>query len=81
MTTDPPCPRRDKWFRGCRFEPRYDVPMEDRYGHRAMWQSYELHPNPDGKTCTIKEQPPPTKRYVQDVCVRCGKVVDRGGAR
>ncbi|MBB2965197.1 hypothetical protein FHU13_005620 [Methylobacterium sp. R2-1] len=81
MTTDPPCPRRDKWFRGCRFEPRYDTPQEDRYGLRGMWQSYEVHTNPDGETCTIKEPPAPTKRYVRDVCTRCGKVVDRGGAR
>ncbi len=70
MTTDIPCPRRDKWFRGCRFEPRYDKGVADieKVSCRGV--------SPD----VVLEALTP-KTYVADICVVCGKVVDRGGAR
>ena len=70
MTTDPPCPRRDKWFRGCRFEPRYDFgPAHGKYNG---W---------DGPELTRATEASKARTYVADICVVCGKVVDRGGAR
>ncbi|BAU93330.1 hypothetical protein MPPM_4725 [Methylorubrum populi] len=71
---DPPCPRRDKWFRGCRFEPRYDVGAPDMTGMgRVRFADAE-----DAGPFYEALKP---KTYLHDICVQCGKVVDRGGAR
>jgi hypothetical protein len=60
------CKRSDKLIGGCKFEGRYDrVPPEQRKDILEPWQS-------------IGEINARTKRiYVRDVCVRCGKTVDR----
>jgi hypothetical protein len=58
------CPRRDKWFRPCRFEARYDLsPVEFPKGLESL------------KADTATLQTFRHKTYVGDVCVTCGKVV------
>ncbi|UGB24704.1 hypothetical protein LPC10_17360 [Methylorubrum sp. B1-46] len=74
MTTDPPCPRRDKWFRGCRFEPRYDVPTLKMPSMEAF--DAFLYGDRVAALGALRGEV-----YVHDLCTRCGKVVDRGGAR
>jgi hypothetical protein len=66
------CPRFGKWF-GCRFEPRYDEPplLSHIFGD-GMFSSIKI----DGKMQTIEDLIP-MKKYIRDVCVRCGKVVER----
>ena len=58
------CERKNKWWRGCKFEPRYDSRLP---AIEASWISIP-------QIEAIK-----TKVYVADVCVTCGKVVKRGG--
>lgn len=70
------CPRLGKFFGGCRFEARYDEPvvseMEQYLGRDSR---YEAVP---GTTKLAWVKPPLGDRiYVQDVCIRCGKVVER----
>jgi len=57
------CPRFGKWFGGCRFEPRYDTHLSDRL---VKINTY------CGDMEALKD-----KTYLVDVCVRCGKYVDR----
>jgi hypothetical protein len=71
MTTDIPCPRRDKWFRGCRFEPRYEEGA-------AQIGNLQTVDGPDAVDLVRAFRP---RNYVHDICIVCGKVVDRGGAR
>lgn len=74
MITDPPCPRRDKWFRGCRLEPRYDVPEMKMPPAETL--SRFLYGD---MVAAVRALRP--RLYVADICTVCGKVVDRGGAR
>lgn len=64
------CPRFGKLFRGCRFEPRYDEPsiasLFSGFGSVKI----------DGNLASI-EDTAPGKKYVRDVCIRCGKAVER----
>jgi hypothetical protein len=58
------CPRRDRWFRGCRFEPRYDTGKPP--------EPLDL----DGRW--IMQMPFTEPRiYVRDVCVTCGRTIER----
>ncbi len=63
------CPRRDAWFRGCRFEPRYDLgePCVTKVQSPFAGQSAKI----------IETSKPRT--YVRDVCVTCGRTVEREG--
>lgn len=65
--TDPPCPRRDRWIRGCRFEPRYDIGKT----------SCDLNLEGNGRMVqkVIEATKPVT--YVRDVCVTCGRTIER----
>ena len=60
------CERKGWLFRGCKFEPRYDLSPADmsRLGKVSNAQPEHLD----------KFR---TKTYVHDVCVRCGKVIPR----
>lgn len=60
------CERKTNWWRGCRFEPRYDRVFPN--GIKNTGSTY-----PD----TIEACK--NKIYVCDVCVTCGKVIKRGG--
>lgn len=60
------CERKNRWWRGCRFQPRYDRKFPPNLSKTGT--SY-----PDSLEA-LKEQ-----FYVADVCVTCGKVVKRGG--
>lgn len=59
------CERKNKWWRGCRFEARYDrvFPLHARHIHSILPATLEA----------CKET-----RYVCDVCIRCGKTIERG---
>lgn len=71
------CPRFGKWFGGCRFEPRYDTPAPLHGLSDGFWTTITI----DGiKADADKVRAltgAPVKKYVRDVCVRCGKAVDR----
>lgn len=58
------CPRFGKWIGGCRFEARYE--------ERSRQANFDGHIYPSSlrKLITIEV-------YVRDVCVRCGKTVER----
>ena len=62
------CPRDYRIFPCCRFEPRYDKAALDlsKIG-RATASAEQIE-----AMCL--------KTYVQDVCIRCGKAVDRRDA-
>lgn len=68
------CPRFGKWFGACKFAPRYDQPVHDLMGGFRTITFYEaMTPQQitalkDGDSKII---------YVRDVCVRCGKVIER----
>lgn len=66
LPANPPCPRRDRWIRGCRFEPRYDL------GEPRVTKVQGL---PGGTAKIIEASKPRT--YVRDVCVTCGRTVER----
>lgn len=68
------CPRFGKWIGGCRFEPRYDEPTIASILNGGMWSSASF--KIDGKNMSL-EDISPTKKYIRDVCIRCGKTVER----
>lgn len=60
-----PCPRAGRWFRGCRFEARYDevpnsrpVKMQESSVEAVRAAFYH-------------------RVYVRDVCTRCGATIER----
>jgi hypothetical protein len=64
------CERKGKFWNGCKFEPRFDhyMPSEDlRSKLQIQWALSEKD-----KQRLMEEMV-----YVQDVCIRCGKVVAR----
>lgn len=61
------CPRIDRWFGSCRFEPRYsvDIPiknLEAMGAHLDLMNEYQL-------------EALSSETYICDVCIRCGKMV------
>lgn len=65
MTT---CRGAGSWF-GCKFEARYDTVPPDDVGHFKGTHA--------GLIATIQAL---SKRvYVRDICVRCGKTIERTG--
>lgn len=61
------CPRLGKLIGGCRFEPRYDCGAPDLSRFDTL---------SGGGVPTLIEALKPTT-YVHDICVTCGKIVDR----
>lgn len=59
------CPRAGKWF-GCKFEARYD---ESKPG-KDEWMMFREGPG-------ANEANPVKVTYVHDVCVRCGRTIER----
>jgi hypothetical protein len=58
------CPRRDKWWRPCRFEPRYDL------------SAAVFPPNVDSlRVSTHALEAFRDSTYAGDVCITCGKTV------
>lgn len=61
------CPMFGRW-RGCQFEPRYDDRKLPRVEHQARGLAR-------GRQRLASE-----RIYVRDVCVRCGRTIEREGA-
>jgi hypothetical protein len=59
------CPRVG-WMFGCKFEPRYDLSAPDVSRFKKI----------DGPVAPVLEATK-AKTYVCDVCVRCGKTIER----
>ena len=64
------CSRIGKWFRGCKFEARYDIYTPTKELKDII--SRQWNTTPRDKDKLLEEM-----IYVQDVCVVCGKVVAR----
>jgi len=64
------CSRIGKWFRGCKFEARYDIYTPTKELKDIISRQWNTSPNDKDKL--LEEM-----IYVQDVCVVCGKVVAR----
>lgn len=62
------CPRAGKWFGGCKFSPRYDK------SEPPNWAG-----NYRGAVGPLVEiiEAAKAATYVRDVCVRCGKSIER----
>lgn len=56
------CPRFNKWIRGCKYEPRYDLSSPD------LSRFVSIDRVTGGFMESLK-----AKTYRGDVCVRCGK--------
>lgn len=63
--SEPVCPRRGKWFGGCRFEPRYSV--------GAPTLTKLNYPFADEAVAIIEASK--SRTYVTDVCVTCGRTI------
>ena len=62
------CNRRDKWFRGCRFESRYDEAMPSgNVDLKGLAPGAQIKIIGDLKN----------RRYIHDICVTCGLTVQR----
>jgi hypothetical protein len=59
------CPRFNKWIRGCKFEPRYDLGPADLSRFTSI-KGYDVEPLLNGLRA---------KTYRGDVCIYCGKSV------
>lgn len=65
MVTDKECDRKGKWFRGCKFEARYTLmPSKLIAGDIKTTVSGALQMAEKHRE----------KRYICDICVRCGKL-------
>lgn len=64
------CSRIGKLFRGCRFEPRYDIYTPTKELKDIISRQWSTTPSDKDKL--LEEM-----IYVQDVCIVCGKVVER----
>lgn len=60
------CPRLGKWF-GCRFQPRFDK-SEPKIDHSFQYT---------GSAGAERLEQFRQVTYVRDVCVRCGKTIER----
>ena len=67
------CPRIGKLLGGCKWEARYDEPslFSQVFGD-GLYTSLNIK----GENGSI-ENIIPTKKYVRDVCIRCGKTIER----
>lgn len=68
------CPRAGRWIGGCRFEARFDV------GAPAVKLPLGVAPGevlwvPSEQVAALHASKPQT--YVRDVCVRCGRTIER----
>ena len=70
MLADNECNRKGKMWRGCKFEARYDV-YEPSNALQIQLGKYWALSETDKAMLTQRSV------YVQDVCIRCGKVAAR----
>jgi hypothetical protein len=61
------CPRLGKWIRGCQFEARYDTGGPGRF---------QFEEGSSAAAAEVIEAMKP-KVYVRDVCVTCGRTVEK----
>jgi len=61
------CARKNKWVRPCRFEPRYDSEPHNGAGFEEI----------TGMRGSRMIELLTKRTYVRDVCVTCGKTVER----
>ena len=69
------CPNLDKLIRGCKFERRYDTKPpspEIIAALQPLMDSPFSNMDADFALSELK-----TETYVRDICIRCGKVVER----
>ena len=66
------CSRAGRWIGGCKFEPRYDLSEPDQSLRDTVRYADEI-PAYTVKLLVNKST------YVRDVCVRCGKTIERSG--
>lgn len=69
MSNDPAdtCLRSGSWFRGCRFDARY----EERDGISVVLE--DMSPSSAERMLKAAKN----RIYVHDICIRCGKIVAR----
>lgn len=83
MTSDvDACPRKDKWFSGCRFCPRYDDGDEGTPLSPEAIQAVKCITDSmiygDDKVKALQAARGSGKRsYVGDICTRCGRWIKR----
>lgn len=72
------CPRAGKLIGGCRFQGRYDTPLPSRFDEifGSTWFSASPIPGDPAKVASSRPEPP-KKTYVRDVCVTCGRTIER----
>jgi hypothetical protein len=66
-----PCPRAGKWIRGCRFEARHEYGRPTSADIGWGWRTADVER-------LLKASRPWV--YVRDVCVTCGKTIERPAA-
>ena len=62
------CLRFGKFWNGCRYEARYDI-------GKPTWVPEEVSGTAAGVAVVMESSRP--KTYVRDVCIRCGRTVER----
>ena len=63
------CERKNAWWRGCRFEARYDAPAAE------FPAAFEFQGTAASMRAIVEAKRP--KTYIRDVCIRCGKTIER----
>ncbi len=63
------CKRQGRLIGGCHFEPRYDTGPSNVIGEISG----------SGATCIEFAKASRAVTYVRDVCVSCGRTIERGG--
>lgn len=74
------CPRFGKLIGGCRFEPRYDRGasiLRVKPGQRPIFEADAVQGRVDSLLALAEQYRP--QYYVRDVCIRCGRTVEREG--
>lgn len=68
MTNAQDCSRFGKWIGGCKFEGRYDTDEPDLAQFEVL----------RGVGIPALVESLKAETYVRDVCIRCGRTVERG---
>lgn len=63
------CPRKDKWVRGCKFEPRYNL--------AASTFEPGGHVKTSAAAIVLLANEYRDRTYIYDVCIRCGRMVSK----
>jgi hypothetical protein len=68
------CPRAGKLFGGCKFEARYDEPEPSTDVFARCFGTVFIETMDADQ---IKAMRSSMRRYVRDICVRCGRTIER----